>query len=58
MDSASMAVAAELAAETDEFLRFPLWEFAPELRPAVIHERRRRFGMLPDDEPAGDPEYS
>lgn len=42
----------------DENIRRPLWEFAPSERSAVLHERRRRFGMIPDDEPTGDPEYS
>lgn len=42
----------------DDFIRKPLWDFEPADRPAVIAERRRRFGMLPDDEPCGDPEYS
>lgn len=42
----------------DEYVRQPLWNFPPADRPAVIAERRRRFGMLPDDEPCGDPEYS
>lgn len=38
----------------DEAIRLPLWEYAPSGRPAVIHERRRRFGV---DEECGDPEY-
>lgn len=41
----------------DEDIRCPLWEFAPNEREAVLHERRRRFGIIPDDEPVGDPEY-
>lgn len=42
--------------ESDETIRRPLWEFPPEQRQAVLHERRRRFKI--DDEPIGDPEYS
>lgn len=40
----------------DSDIRRPLWEFKPEERKAVQHERRRRFQM--DDEPIGDPEYT
>jgi hypothetical protein len=32
----------------DVDIQRPLWEFTPAERPAVIHERRRRFGV--DDE--------
>jgi len=41
---------------SDALIRRPLWEFSPEQRPAVLHERRRRFQI--DDEPIGDPEYN
>ncbi|MFI6861312.1 hypothetical protein ACIBKZ_15655 [Streptomyces sp. NPDC050421] len=40
----------------DDTVRSPLWGFPPEARPAVIHERRVRFGI--DDDETGDPEYS
>ncbi|MCR8576446.1 hypothetical protein [Streptomyces sp. Isolate_219] len=40
----------------DDFVRQPLWLFDPAERPAVIAERRRRFGIA--DEEIGDPEYS
>ncbi|MCW7984077.1 hypothetical protein XF35_01705 [Streptomyces platensis subsp. clarensis] len=40
----------------DDFIRKPLWDFEPADRPAVIAERRRRFGIA--DEEIGDPEYS
>jgi hypothetical protein len=39
----------------DVDIKRPLWEFTPAERPAVIHERRRRFGVY---EEVGDPEYS
>lgn len=45
-----------LRGEADETIRRPLWTFPPKARPAVLHERRRRFQI--DDEPVGDPEYS
>lgn len=45
-----------LRGASDEEIRRPLWTFRPEVRPAVLHERRRRFQI--DDEPVGDPEYS
>jgi hypothetical protein len=45
-----------LRGASDAEIRRPLWEFPPEARPAVQHERRARFQM--DDEPIGDPEYS
>lgn len=38
----------------DANVRRPLWDFPPLARPAVIHERRVRFGV--HDE-IGDPEY-
>jgi hypothetical protein len=40
--------AAVLRALPDVDIKRPLWEFTPAERPAVIHERRRRFGW--DDE--------
>jgi hypothetical protein len=45
-----------LRGESDETIRRPLWTFPADLRPSVLHERRRRFKI--DDEPIGDPEYS
>lgn len=47
--------AAALRILPDVDIKRPLWEFTPAERPAVIHERRRRFGV---DEETGDPEYS
>jgi hypothetical protein len=41
---------------TDDYLRRPLWEFRPEARPAVMHERAKRWGV-PDAENDFDPEY-
>ncbi|WP_405560658.1 hypothetical protein [Streptomyces sp. NBC_01180] len=43
---------------SDNVISSPLWHWTPRLRPAVIHERRRRFGFIIDDEPTGDPDYS
>lgn len=48
--------AATMAGATDELIRSPLWGFPPEARQAVIHERRRRFGVYEEDD--FDPEYS
>lgn len=45
-----------LAGAYDETVRMPLWEFPPEARPHVQHERRVRFQW--DDEPIGDHEYT
>lgn len=39
---------------SDESVRAPLWQYPPEARLAVIHERRVRFGVF---EETGDPEY-
>jgi hypothetical protein len=44
-----------LKALPDEAIRAPLWAWKPNEIPAVIHERRVRFGI---DEETGDPEYS
>jgi hypothetical protein len=35
---------------SDEVIRGPLWGFAPADRPAILHERRRRFGLSEDFE--------
>ncbi|WP_330478663.1 hypothetical protein OG301_26660 [Streptomyces platensis] len=49
-----------LQSATDDTVRLPLWVFSPGLRKAVLHERRRRFGIeeeridvttLSDEEP-------
>lgn len=40
----------------DTYVLRPLWEFAPEQRRAVLHERARRFGV-PDAKDDFDPEY-
>jgi hypothetical protein len=37
----------------DDLIRSPLWKWAPEERLAVVHERRRRFGV-DDDEGYGN----
>lgn len=42
---------------TDAALTAPLWNWTPDVRPAVLHERRVRSLIL-DDEPTGDPEYT
>ncbi|QAY26952.1 hypothetical protein SEA_SHAWTY_27 [Streptomyces phage Shawty] len=39
----------------DENVRRPLWEYPPEARLAVLHERRVRFGVPTGDD--FDPEY-
>ncbi|RCG16970.1 hypothetical protein DQ392_17990 [Streptomyces reniochalinae] len=44
-----------LKALPDEEIRAPLWTWKPHEIPAVIHERRVRFGVF---EETGDPEYS
>ncbi|MFE0699400.1 hypothetical protein [Streptomyces sp. NPDC058872] len=41
--------AQELKGAADETVRSPLWEFPPDARKAVIHERRRRFGVHDDE---------
>jgi hypothetical protein len=40
---------------SDEAVRAPLWQYPPEARLAVLHERRRRFGVPTRDDI--DPEY-
>lgn len=42
-------------AENSYILR-PLWEFKPEERKAILHERAKRFGV-PDAQDDFDPEY-
>lgn len=42
----------------DEDIRWPLWEFKPAERKAVIQERYRRGLTNSDPEPIGDPEYT
>lgn len=44
----------EIAALPDAEIKRPLWDYTPEERPHVIHQRRRRFGVF---EEMGDPEY-
>lgn len=46
----------QLRTLADADIRGPLWNWPPDVRPAVQHERRRRFQW--DDEPIGDVEYS
>ena len=47
-----------LRGASGEHLRAPLWDWPPDWRPLVLHERRRR-GLLTDDpEPTGDHEYA
>jgi hypothetical protein len=53
---ALVAWAEVLRGASDAEVRGPLWDFPPDARPAVLHERRVRFQI--DDEPIGDPEYS
>jgi hypothetical protein len=40
---------------SDGAVRAPLWAYPPYTRPAVLHERRRRFGVPTADD--FDPEY-
>lgn len=40
---------------SDGAVRAPLWEYPPEARRAVLHERARRFGTPTADD--FDPEY-
>lgn len=42
---------------SDQYVTTPLWDLAPRFRLALLHERRVR-GVILDDEPAGDAEYS
>lgn len=39
----------------DETVKRPLWEFPPDARLAVLHERRVRFGVPTEED--FDPEY-
>lgn len=46
-----------MAQMSDAVIRSPMWEFPPEAREALMHQRRRRFpGEFEVDEI--DPEYS
>jgi hypothetical protein len=47
-DSDPRPVAVILKMVSDEFVRMPLWYFRPAVVKAVIHERRRRFGVEDD----------
>ncbi|MGW3932839.1 hypothetical protein ACWECC_32810 [Streptomyces microflavus] len=38
-----------LKGAADDTVASPLWDFPPEARKAVIHERRRRFGVNDDE---------
>lgn len=44
-DSPEPTFAEILRAQPDDYVREPLWMFAPLDRKAVLHERRRRFGI-------------
>ncbi len=48
-DAPVITFAALLRAASDAEVRAPLWEFEPLARLAVIHERRRRFGVDDDE---------
>lgn len=48
---------AALADALDETVLSPLWDWPVMARPLVLSERRRR-GLILDDEPTGDPEFS
>lgn len=50
-DSGPRPVGLVLKFAPDDFIRLPLWYFRPHVVKAVIHERRRRFGVY-DDDPA------
>lgn len=41
---------------SDDYVKQPLWQFPPRVRPMILAERRKRFGA-PDDE-IGDPDYA
>jgi hypothetical protein len=45
----SEELAAYLKGAPDDVIRGPLWGFPPAERKAVIHERRRRFGVYDDE---------
>lgn len=47
-----------LRGASDGYIRRPLWEFHPYVRPLVLSERARRGFLTIDPEPIGDPEYS
>jgi hypothetical protein len=40
---------------SDDAVKAPLWQYPPEARLAVLHERRARFGVPTADD--FDPEY-
>lgn len=44
-----MNAAEYLKGEPDEAIRLPLWDYPPHMRKAVIHERKRRFGVDDDE---------
>jgi hypothetical protein len=46
----------QLKGATDEYLKRPLWDFAPEVRPFVLSERAKRWGV-PEADRDFDPEY-
>lgn len=46
-----------LRGAADSTVCSPLWDWDPDVRPLVLAERRRR-GLIHDDEPIGDAEYS
>jgi len=51
--AAQLDPAAWLRTVSDDVVRAPLWDVPTEYRAAVIHERRRRFGV--DDEDGSIP---
>lgn len=38
------------ATASDDTVRCPMWHYPPVARAALIHERRRRFGVVDDTE--------
>lgn len=44
-DSPEPTFAEILRGQSDNYVRQPLWNFTPADRKAVLHERRRRFGI-------------
>jgi hypothetical protein len=45
---AALIWAAHFRDSDDDEVRRPMWEFPPEAREPLIHERRRRFGVDDD----------
>ena len=46
-----------LAKADDYTIGLPLWNFPPEARKWVISERKRRWGVIEEEEDIPDPDY-